>query len=114
MNKVLNEKLIILKEKMNSDPRVIELNKIENELNNSDEVMKLAYKKDMAVIDFEDALKHFGEKSNEAKEAQKVLANAKLELDKHPLVIKYNKAYQEVRLYYEEISQKLFGEFNLK
>ena len=39
-----------LKEKLNGDPRVVLLNKLEKEMNDNEEVMALAYKKDMAAL----------------------------------------------------------------
>ena len=43
--------------------------------------MKLDYKKDMALVSYEDSLKHFKEDSVEVSEAQKRLYEAKLSLD---------------------------------
>ena len=80
-------------------------------MNADKEVMLLAYKKDMASVEFDDALKHFGENSNEAKEALKKLHEAKYNLDSHPVVKEYNNAYKEVRLLYEHVSKELFGEY---
>ena len=44
----------------------------------------------------------------------KLLYEAKLNLDNHPLVKEYNEAYKEVRLLYEIINKELFNDFNLK
>ena len=92
MNSSLLEKVNNLKLALDKDSRVILLNELDKKLNASEEVMKLSYKKDMALVKFEDALKHFGENSSEVKEAQKELYEAKKNLDLHPLVIEYNKA----------------------
>jgi len=45
--------------------------------------------------------------------AQQELHLAKKALDEHPLVRRYNKRYQEVRLMYEQIQTTLFTPFNL-
>ena len=111
MTNSLVEKLTLLKKELESDPRVLKLNELDKKLNENEEVMKLAYKKDMASVEFDDALKHFGENSKEAKEALKKLHDAKYDLDVHPLVDEYQKAYKEVRLLYEHVSKELFGEF---
>ena len=68
----------------------------------------------MAVLEYEDALKHFGENSKEAATAQKKLYEAKLNLDLNPLVKEYNEAFKEVRKIYDLINKELFGEFASK
>ena len=101
-----------LKEKIANDPRVISLNEIEKRMNESEEVMALTYKKDMAAVDYSDTLNHFPEDSKEAKEALKKLHEAKLNLDNHPLVKEYLKAYKEVRELYQNINEIVFGNFS--
>lgn len=111
MSNELIELLTSLKSELENDPRVLKLVDLDKKLNENEEVMKLAYKKDMASVTFDDALKHFGENSIEAKEALKKLHEAKYNLDVHPLVKEYQASYKEVRLLYEHISKELFGEF---
>ena len=111
MNDVLLSSLEKLREAINSDPRLLKLNELDKKLNEDEDVMKLAYQKDMALLSYEDTLKHFKEDSSEAKEAQKRLHEAKLKLDLHPLVKQYNEAYKEVRLMYEKINDVLFSSF---
>ena len=110
MDSTLLEKVNNLKAALDKDSRVILLNELDKKLNASEEVMKLSYKKDMALVKFEDALKHFGENSPEVKDAQKELYEAKKNLDLHPLVIEYNKAYKEVRILYNKINDELFNQ----
>ena len=57
-----------LKDILSQDERVILLNKLEEEMNTNEEVMKLAYQKDVAVSNYSDALNHFDENSKEAKD----------------------------------------------
>ena len=100
-----------LKEKLNNDPRVVLLNKLEKEMNDNEEVMSLAYKKDMAALKYSDALNHFSEDSEEVKTALKELHKAKKNLDEHPLVKEYLKAYSKVRDLYAEVNEILFSDF---
>ena len=114
MEQVLLEALTSLKKSLENDPRVISLNEVEKRLNNNEEVMILSYKKDMALISYEDAVKHFGEASKEALLKQKELYKAKLALDNHPLVQEYNEKYKLVREMYNEINKELFEDFSSK
>lgn len=100
-----------LKELLNKDPRIIKLNELEKKMNEDEEVMSLAYKKDMASVNYSDVLNHFSEESKETQKALKELHEAKLNLDNHPLVKEYMKAYKEVRELYEEINKILFANF---
>ena len=101
-----------LKEKLNNDPRVVLLNQLEQEMNDSEEVMALAYQKDMASVAYSDILNHYSEDSEEAKSALKKLHEAKLKLDSHPLVKQYLKAYSDVRDLYNEINMVIFSDFS--
>ena len=100
-----------LKENLDNDPRVALLNKLEKEMNNNEEVMALAYKKDMACLNYSDALQHYSEESEEVKNALKELHEAKKNLDSHPVVKEYLKAYAEVRDLYNSINEILFSDF---
>ena len=101
-----------LKNELENDPRVIRLNELEKELNNSQEVALLVMKKDNANNDYNDILRHSKEDSEEAKKYQHILYEAKKALDEHPLVRRYNAAYKEVRELYDNISDILFSSFN--
>ena len=103
-----------LKETIKNDSRVAKLDEIERQMSNSEEVMALAYKKDCANDEYNDALNHFGENNEITNEARKKLYEAKRDLDMHPLVKEYNKAYAEVRLLYKEINDILFDDFKEK
>lgn len=100
-----------LKENIANDPRMIHLLELEKKMNENEEVMALAYKKDMAAVNYSDVLNHFSEDSEEAKKALKELHEAKLNLDQHPLVREYLNAYKEVRELYDEINEILFSNF---
>ena len=103
-----------LKDMLSQDERAILLNKLEEEMNANEEVMKLAYQKDIAVSNYSDVLNHFDENSEEAKKAHHEMFLAKVALDNHPLVRKYLDAYKEVRELYFEINDILFSNLNIK
>ena len=102
-----------LKDLLSQDERVILLDKLEKEMNTNEEVMALAYQKDLAINNLSDATNHFGENSEEAKKAQRELFLKKEALDNHPLVREYLKAYQEVRELYFNLNDILFSNLNL-
>ncbi len=102
-----------LKDLLDNDERLIRLNKLENELNNNEEVMALSYQKDLAVSAYSDALNHFANNSEEIKKYQHELFLKKEALDNHPLVKEYLKAYSEVRDLYFQINEILFNDLSL-
>ena len=102
-----------LKDLLDNDERIIRLNKLENELNNNEEVMALSYQKDLAVSAYSDALNHFANDSEEIKKYQHELFFKKEALDNHPLVKSYLKAYSEVRDLYFQINEILFNDLSL-
>ena len=102
-----------LKQLLENDERIISLNESEKRMNEDEEVMVLAYKKDMAAVKYSDALNHYSENSEEAKKALSELHMAKYNLDNHPLVREYLNKYKEVRELYNQINQILFSEFNV-
>ena len=102
-----------LKDLLDNDERIIRLNKLENELNNNEEVMALSYQKDLAVSSYSDALNHFANNSEEMKKYQHELFLKKEALDNHPLVKSYLKAYSEVRDLYFQINEILFNDLSL-
>lgn len=112
MNQNLLEKASEIKQEIESLPEVIELKRLDKLLNENEEVMKLCYRKDVAATKFEDAVRYFGKESDEAAQAQKVLYQAKLELDKNELVKAYNEQYKEVRKIYDKINEEIFNPFN--
>lgn len=114
MNNSLYEEVYKLRDQMKSDPRFLALKEMDEKLNNDEEVMKLAYQKEMAIVEYEDALNHYGKNSAELKKAQQNLAKCKLNLDNHPLVKEYYLALQKVREMDRKVNEKLFDDFNMK
>ncbi|MFA5421924.1 MAG: YlbF family regulator [Bacilli bacterium] len=111
MNKDLLDKISDFKNLLDNDSRVLALNEAEKAMEMDEEVMSLAYQKDLAETAYSDALRHHGEQSREGKATRKKLFEAKSKLDKHPLVRTYLEAYRGVRILYEEINEVLFAPF---
>lgn len=112
MNEILLKKLTLLKTEIETHPDVNKLNELDKLLNESEQVMKLAYRKDVALTQYEDAVRYFGENSSEALKAQKALYQAKLELDENSLVKEYNNQYKKVKKLYDKINEEIFNPFN--
>ena len=103
-----------LKELINKDERFLRLNEVEKELENNEEVMSLAYLKDRANDEYNDALRLFKEDSEEVRKARLKLKEAKEKLDTHPLTQKYLEAYKNVRDLLLEVNDILFGDIKKK
>lgn len=101
-----------LKNEMNNDSRFILLNKLEKEISNNEEIMALAYKKDVASTYYSDLLKIYKDDSKEVELARKNLYEAKKALDSYPLIVEYNKAYSEVKKIFDNINSLLFKDFS--
>lgn len=112
MDQILLNKATKLKEELDNLPEVKELERLNSLLNENEDVMRLAYKKDMCATKYEDDVRYFGKESDEALASQKALHLAKLELDKHELVQAYNKQYKIVREIYDKINKEIFNPFN--
>ena len=113
MDEHLYQSIYQLKELLNSDPRIVSLNKIEKEMMENEEVMILTYKKDEAADKLSEVLRHFKDDSSEAQQARIKLMEAKEKLYSHPVVKAYNKAYAEVRELYRELNKVLFENLNV-
>ena len=103
-----------LKELINKDERFLRLNELEKELENNEEVMRLAYLKDLANSEYNDALKIYKEDDENLVKARLKLKEAKEKLDTHPLTVKYLEAYKKVRDLLLEVNDILFGDIKKK
>ena len=101
-----------LKTALENDERIILLNDLENKMNSNEEVMALSYRKDLALDRYNEMCKYFKDDSEEVIKARQLLAEAKKELESHPLVREYLSAYQQVRLLYEHVNETLFSYLN--
>ena len=90
-----------LKELLDNDQRIKDLDKKEEAMKNSEEVKTLVEKKEQAISLYANSL-----------EGQKLLHQSKLELDNHPLVRAYLDAYIKVRDLYFELNDILFSGLN--
>ena len=99
-----------LKDLLNNDPRIKDLNEKEEKMKNDKEVLLLVNRKEEAISSYEDSLKQHSEPS---KEEQKLLYQSKLELDNHPLVRSYLDAYAKVRDLYFELNDILFSNLSI-
>ena len=96
---------------LNEKEEVKVLNEVEKEMNSNEEVIALAYKKDLLSSEYSDLLKYNSEDSEVAQQKLKELYQAKLALDTHPLVEKYRTYYARVVLLYKEVNDILFKDF---
>jgi Protein of unknown function (DUF964). len=109
----MNEKLLIdlvnLKEILKKSNEYEALSTKNQKLEESDEVKLLSYKKDMAIMNYEDALKHYDKNSLEVLSAEKAMSKAIYDLNNHPLVKEYNLAYRDLNEIYLKINHELFS-----
>lgn len=88
---------------------------IKNELiEKSDDVKILSYKKDMAILKYEDALKHYSKNSLEVLNEEKNMAKAIYNLNNNELVKEYNKAFEKFSAIYDEINLELFSFYKME
>ena len=100
-----------LKKEMDNDPRFLKLQEIEEKMNNDEEVMRLAYQKDLKSDRYNDLLKIYDDKHPLVVSARKELVEAKSNLESHHLVKEYLKAYAEVKMLLYKVNDILFGDF---
>mgnify|MGYP001769965431 CR=1 FL=1 len=97
-----------LRDLINNDETFLILRNLEHDLDLNEEIIELSTKMHVALEAFEKC-----DSDQEKIILQQRLHEAKLALDMHPLVREYYKAYQPVRLMYQEIQTSLFTPFNL-
>ena len=99
-----------LNELLNKDERVLRLNQLEKELDDSYEVYNLSLAKDRAIEEYSRIKELYGEDSQESKSTILLAKQAKEDLNSHPLVKEYLTVYSEVRNLYLSIDQILFSD----
>lgn len=109
MNIKLLDDSIILKDCIKNSKEYLTLLEKNKALENSDEVKILSYKKDMAILSYEDALKHYDKNSIEVLKEEKAMSAAIYNLNNHPLVKEYNLAFRDVNKIYQKINNELFS-----
>ena len=114
-NVSMDEKIFFLtdelKKEMDNDPRFLKLQEKEEKMNNSEEVMRLAYQKDLKSDRYNDLLKIYDDKHPLVVQARKELVEAKTNLESHQLVKEYLQAYIEVKKLLYKVNEILFGDF---
>ena len=103
-----------LKNEMDNDPRFIRLNELNKKMNDDEEVILLAMKKDELNDKYNDLLRFCKDDDEVVVKARKELLQAKIELESHPLVKEYLEAYNEVKTLLLEVNDILFGDFKEK
>lgn len=81
---------------------------LEHDLENNDEVAILSYKKDIAIMNYEDTLKHFKKGTEEEKKSFVEMKKSIDALNEHEVVKKYNEALTKLNLLMSEIEKKIF------
>ena len=114
MEITLLEKCFLLKDLIHETNEYKELIASEGKMSNSDEVKVLSYRKDIAIMEYEDSLKLGKEFSSIAIESKKKLSEAIYKLNNHPLVVDYKNKLENLNNLYKEIDDLIFGEFNVK
>ena len=80
----------------------------------SNEVKILSYKKDMAILNYEDSLKHYPKNSIEVINEEKNMAKAIYNLNNNKLVKEYNEAFAKLSNIYKDINLELFGFYKME
>ncbi len=108
----MNEELLIkvceLKQLIEKEEVFQNVIKYEKLIEESDEVKILSYRKDIALMEYEDALELFDKNSKEVLAKQKVLSDAIEQLNKNEKVAFYNKNLAELNYFYKKIEDILF------
>lgn len=94
-----------------NNPDFLELEKLESEINQNEEIMKKAYKKDQICSKYSDLLKVYAEDSEEIVNIRRELLKAKELLYSEPLVKRYLEAYAKVRDLLKEVNTILLEDF---
>lgn len=111
--KILNDAIKLRESILNSEEykKVQELN---NLMNNSDEIKLLSYKKDLAIMEYEDALRHFSKNSIEVINKESNMAKAIYLLNNNKIVKEYNIAFSKLESIYKEINDSLFSFYEVE
>ena len=103
-----------LKDQLQNDELIKKLEELDREMSNNEEVMALAYQKDLAIDNYSSLLKIYPENSDEIKRAREKLQEAKIKLNEHPIAKEYLKVYSQVRDLYMQINEIVFSDFDAK
>ena len=100
-----------LKDSLESDERVSLLNQLDQALNQNQTLLLLTETYQRAQINYQSMWESFGDDSPQLLRARAELHQVKIQVDSHPLVRDYLKAYGQVRELYSKIQQEVFAPF---
>lgn len=109
MDSELLIKCSLLNELIHDSNEYKEYIEMENKINNNEELMRLAYKKDLIIMDYEDAINHYGRNSKEVLSINIKLKEVMDEINKIEDVKIYYEKLNNLNKLYEEIDNKLFN-----
>lgn len=112
MNLELLNKIDSLKKDVKESNEFKNLEIATKEMENDEEIQLLCYKKDMIILEYEDASKIYDKNSSELLNIKKKLADIMNEINSKEKVIKYNKALNEYNKILEYINKEIFGVIN--
>ncbi len=97
---------------LKEDPRVLDMKEKENKMMESEEVLHLSKRLELASEEYSRAISLNDKELIE--KTRKALHEAKLNIDLHPLVKDYNEAYIKVRDLYMNVDDIIFGPYRSK
>ena len=100
-----------LKETVEADERVRHLNTLDQQLNQHQTLLALSETYQRAQANYQAMWESYGDDSPHVLRARAELHQVKLQVDSHPLVRDYLKAYGQVRVLYQLIQEKIFAPF---
>lgn len=100
-----------LKDTLEADERVKDLMQLDSQLNQQQTLLALTETYQRAQANYQAMWESYGDESPYVLRARAELHQVKLQVDSHPLVKAYLKAYGQVRLIYQTIQEKIFAPF---
>jgi cell fate (sporulation/competence/biofilm development) regulator YlbF (YheA/YmcA/DUF963 family) len=100
-----------VKDDLESDERVLKLNELDKALNQNQTLLLLTETYQRAQNNYQSMWESFGDDSPQLLRARSELHQVKIQVDSHPLVRDYLKAYGLVRVLYTQIQQRIFAPF---
>lgn len=112
MNLQLIEKIDTLREDIKNSSEYLELEKATFDMENDSEIQFLCYKKDMLILEYEDALKIYDKNSKEILLINKKMSEIIKEINSKEKVIRYNDALKKYNDILDCINKEVFGVIN--
>lgn len=109
MDSELLIKCSLLNELIHDSIEYKEYIEMENKINNNEELMRLAYKKDLIIMEYEDAINHYDRNSKEVLSINIKLKEVMDNINKIEDVKIYYEKLNNLNKLYDEIDNKLFN-----